>query len=71
MKDFTLPAPAVPLPDASRPGRAAAERTLVNHRLGYLERRVGRIEAFVLGVLCAIALSVLGGLVALLNLPRV
>jgi hypothetical protein len=34
-----------------------------------LERRVGRIEAFLLGVLCTIALSVLGGLVALLNLP--
>ncbi|MEQ9329980.1 hypothetical protein [Thalassobaculum sp.] len=43
---------------------------MVNHRLAELERRVGRVEAFILGVLCAIALSVLGGLVALLNLPR-
>jgi hypothetical protein len=32
-------------------------------------RRVGRIEAFLLGVLCTIALSVVGGLAALLNLP--
>lgn len=65
MKDFTVPtSPA--RPDA----RAAAERALASHRLAELERRVGRVEAFILGVLCAIALSVLGGLVALLNLPR-
>lgn len=65
MKDFAVPA-AVARPDAV----GGTERTLVNHRLAELERRVGRVEAFILGVLCAIALSVLGGLVALLNLPR-
>jgi hypothetical protein len=64
MKDFTLPAQTGPVEGLR------AERSLVAHRLGELERRVGRLEAFVLGVLCAIALSVLGGLVALLNLPR-
>lgn len=63
MKDFAVPAAA------TRPD-AGAGRALVNHRLAELERRVGRVEAFILGVLCAIALSVLGGLVALLNLPR-
>ena len=64
MKDFTLPAAAV------SPASTTVERALVKHRLAELERRVGRVEAFILGVLCAIALSVLGGLVALLNLPR-
>lgn len=63
MKDFAVPA------GVARPA-GSAERSLVNHRLGELERRIGRVEAFILGVLCAIALSVLGGLVALLNLPR-
>ncbi|MEQ8816568.1 MAG: hypothetical protein RLO51_26265 [Thalassobaculum sp.] len=63
MKDFAVPA------GVARPAAADA-RSLVNHRLAELERRVGRVEAFILGVLCAIALSVLGGLVALLNLPR-
>lgn len=63
MKDFAVPVPAVS-------AGAAAERALVIHRLAELERRVGRVEAFILGVLCAIALSVLGALVALLNLPR-
>lgn len=52
----------------ARPGRSA-DGALSGYRLRELERRVGRIEAFLLGVLCAIALSVLGGLVALLNLP--
>jgi len=65
MKDFAVPA-AGARPDA----RGLAERALVVHRLDELERRVGRVEAFILGVLCTIALSVLGGLVALLNLPR-
>lgn len=63
MKDFAI------LASAGRPD-SGTERSLVNHRLAELERRVGRVEAFILGVLCAIALSVLGGLVALLNLPR-
>lgn len=64
MKDFSLPV----VPGGVEGG--PAERVLANHRLGDLERRVGRLEAFVLGVLCTIALSVLGGLVAVLNLPR-
>lgn len=38
-------------------------------RLAELERRVGRIEAFLLGLLCSIALAVMGGLFALLKLP--
>ncbi len=63
MKDFAVPA-GVARSDAG------TDRALVNHRLTELERRIGRVEAFILGVLCAIALSVLGGLVALLNLPR-
>jgi hypothetical protein len=63
MKDFAIPVPAV-RPDNS------ADRALIRHRVAELERRVGRVEAFILGVLCTIALSVLGGLVALLNLPR-
>lgn len=66
MKDFAIP---VSIPDSPAAG-SSAERALVCHRLAELERRVGRVEAFILGVLCAIALSVLGGLVALLNLPR-
>jgi len=66
MPDFTVPRPASDTTPPVRP-----ERTLSNYRLRELERRVGRIEAFLLGVLCAIALSVLGGLAALLNLPSV
>lgn len=65
LKDFAIPASV-----GRTAGAAPGDRGLVNHRLAELERRVGRIEAFLLGVLCAIALSVLGGLVALLNLPR-
>lgn len=61
MKDFAIPAAVAP---------GGSERALTNHRLAELERRIGRVEAFILGLLCAIALSVLGGLVALLNLPR-
>ena len=49
---------------------AASETPLLHYRLRGLERRVGRIEAFLLGVLCTIALSVLGGIAALLNLPH-
>jgi len=66
MKDFAVPLATPVIPSAS----SSAERALIHHRLAELERRVGRVEAFILGVLCAIALSVLGGLVALLNLPR-
>lgn len=63
MRDYSL---------ASAPERsdaAPSERALSSYRLRELERRVGRIEAFLLGVLCTIALSVVGGLAALLNLP--
>lgn len=63
MKDFIATAP---VSGAAPPVR---DRALINHRLAELERRVGRIEAFVLGLLCSIALSVLGGLVTLLHLP--
>lgn len=68
MKDFAIPRTGAPAVAAGEP--RLVNHRLVNHRLAELERRVGRIEAFILGVLCAIALSVLGGLVALLNLPR-
>ncbi len=64
MPDFQLIAPPAP-EDGRRP-----EGPLLQYRMRDLERRVGRIEAFLLGVLCTIALSVLGGLAALLNLPR-
>ncbi|NQW10816.1 MAG: hypothetical protein HQ481_13165 [Alphaproteobacteria bacterium] len=66
MKDFTLP-PVGGRADA----RPQAERGLIGYRLGELERRVGRLEAFVLGMLCTIALSVLGGLIAVIGLPPV
>ncbi|MCR9072010.1 MAG: hypothetical protein NXI18_09850 [Alphaproteobacteria bacterium] len=49
--------------------RQSCEGAVSNFRLRDLERRVGRIEAFLLGILCAIALSVLGGLAALIGLP--
>ncbi|EDP66839.1 hypothetical protein BAL199_17298 [alpha proteobacterium BAL199] len=65
MKDF-----AVPAGSERRDAGTVVDRTLFNHRLTELERRVGRIEAFLLGVLCTIAVSVLGGMVAVLNLPR-
>ncbi len=42
---------------------------LIDWRLRELERRVGRMEAFILGVLCTVAMAVLGGVLALLNLP--
>lgn len=64
MPDFHLVDPT-PSPAGSR----RPEGALLRYRLRDLERRVGRIEAFLLGVLCTIALSVLGGLAALLNLP--
>jgi hypothetical protein len=48
---------------------ATSGEDLQNWRLRELERRVGRIEAFLLGILCAIALAVMGGVFALLNLP--
>jgi hypothetical protein len=64
MRDYSL---ARTRPD--RPIGQSTERALSNFRLRELERRVGRIEAFLLGILCTIALSVLGGLAALLNLP--
>lgn len=74
MKDFDVSQRGVTAAASDMVGRVAglvapADRTLVNHRLSELERRVGRIEAFLLGGLSTIALSVLGGLVALLNLP--
>ena len=65
MKDFAISPAAL---TTNAPGNV--DRALVHHRLADLERRIGRVEAFILGVLCNIALSVLGGLVALLNLPR-
>ncbi|MDF1791437.1 MAG: hypothetical protein P1U88_05970 [Thalassobaculaceae bacterium] len=64
MRDFSLVDP----PAGPKPERRP-EGILLNYRLRELERRVGRIEAFLLGVLCTIALSVVGGLAALLNLP--
>jgi hypothetical protein len=65
MPDFHVIGP----PPAATEGRRP-EGPLLHYRTRDLERRVGRIEAFLLGVLCTIALSVLGGLAALLNLPR-
>ena len=65
MRDFEVVEPPVVPPVEPRPGA-----TVLNYRLRDLERRVGRIEAFLLGVLCTIALSVAGGVAALLNLPR-
>lgn len=64
MRDFSLVPPPAQTPPGHRP-----EGALLQYRLRDLERRVGRIEAFLLGVLCTIALSVVGGLAALLNLP--
>ncbi len=65
MKDFAISPAAL-----TTSAQGNVDRALVHHRLAELERRIGRVEAFILGVLCTIALSVLGGLVALLNLPR-
>ena len=65
MPDFHVVEPP-PDPIAGR----RPETPLLHYRLRDLERRVGRIEAFLLGVLCTIALSVAGGVAALLNLPR-
>lgn len=64
MRDFDLAQAGTDRQPVSRLDGAVS-----SYRLRELERRVGRIEAFLLGVLCAISLSVLGGLVALLNLP--
>jgi len=44
----------------------ATELAVLAERLRQLERRVGRIEAFVLGLLTSVGLSVLGGMVSLL-----
>lgn len=66
MKDYDVTPPLEP---PASPFAFPFEKSLVSHRLSELERRVGRIEAFLLGGLSTIALSVLGGLVALLNLP--
>lgn len=65
MPDFHVVEPPLSPASPRRP-----EGPLLQYRIRGLERRVGRIEAFLLGVLCTIALSVLGGLAALLNLPR-
>lgn len=43
--------------------------TLVLYRLQQLEKRVSRIEVFILSGLCMIAASFMAGLFALLNLP--
>lgn len=69
MKDFKVDRPPSMAAGAFVGASLNFEKTLTNHRIGELERRVGRIEAFLLGGLSTIALSVLGGLVALLNLP--
>jgi hypothetical protein len=42
---------------------------LVLYRLQQLEKRVSRIEVFILSGLCMIAASFMAGLFALLNLP--
>lgn len=42
---------------------------LVLYRLQQLEKRVSRIELFILSGLCMIAASFMAGLFALLNLP--
>lgn len=65
MPDFHVASPPGASASSARP-----EGALLNYRVRDLERRVGRIEAFLLGVLCTIALSVLGGMAALLNLPN-
>lgn len=65
MPDFHVIGPPPASTEERRP-----EGPLLHYRMRDLERRVGRIEAFLLGVLCTIALSVLGGLAALLNLPK-
>lgn len=57
-------------PTAAPAGPVRPEASLLHYRVRDLERRVGRIEAFLLGMLCTIALSVLGGLAALVNLPK-
>lgn len=44
---------------------------LVLYRLQQLEKRVSRIEVFILSGLCMIAASFMAGLFALLNLPSV
>lgn len=69
MKDFKIDQSTGAAAGALAGASLNFEKTLTNHRIGELERRVGRIEAFLLGGLSTIALSVLGGLVALLNLP--
>lgn len=47
------------------------DRNFVKYRLDQLDKRVGRIENFILGVLCMFALAIIGGLFALINLPNV
>lgn len=54
-------------PDAN--AHSANSSMLTDWRLKELERRIGRIEAFILGGLATVAVSVLGGVLALLNLP--
>lgn len=39
-------------------------------RIGALEKRVSRLENFIIGVLIMLAASVVVGLLALLNLPK-
>lgn len=42
---------------------------LVKYRLDQHDKRIARIENFILGVLCMFAFAVIGGLLALINLP--
>lgn len=49
--------------------QGASQLTLVVYRLQQLEKRVSRIEFFILSGLCMIATSFMAGLFALLNLP--
>lgn len=65
MGPFLLEPQMADTPTTYRPEGSA----LRDWRLTELERRVGRIEAFLLGLLCSIALAVMGGLYALLKLP--
>lgn len=49
--------------------QGASQLSLVVYRLQQLEKRVSRIEVFILSGLCMIATSFMAGLFALLNLP--
>lgn len=55
--------------DEMEPPPASNQFGLVLYRLQQLEKRVSRIEMFILSGLCMIAASFMAGLFALLNLP--